>query len=248
MEQVAWFPHRLAVWAASDQAAVVARARALGTQLALPVAHEANVTEFALLLTVTDDRLELREAGSAHRQGHSVNFRDAEANLSKRQPLAKAFGKDVKTIVDATAGWGRDAFLLARFGYHVTAVERSPVVAALLRDGVERASRQAIFEVKQGDARDVLRAVAVPPDAVYLDPMYPPKKKKSARSRKGIELLRTLVGTDEDAGDLFTQAMAAATRRVVVKRADDAPLLATEPTISFGGKTVRYDVYVTLGR
>ena len=210
-----------------------------------------------LALAVTDDRLELRDPACLHRRGFCVDFTElagkrSASDLSRRQPIAKAFGKDVQTIVDSTAGWGRDAFLLASLGYHVTAIERTPVVAALLRDGFARAMldprcRKRISNrlfIVQGDARSLLPAARPRPDAVYLDPMYPPKRKRSARSRKSIELLRLLAGPDADAADLFEIAKSVATKRVVVKRADDAPLLAPDPTMSFGGKTVRYDVYV----
>jgi 16S rRNA (guanine1516-N2)-methyltransferase len=243
----------LAISCANDSPPVAQRARALADALALPIARDNAVGDVDLLLTVTDERLELRSAAAPHRRGFAADFsafadkRD-RAHLSKRQPIARAFGKNVTTILDATAGWGRDAFLLATLGYQVTAIERSPIVAALLREGIERADlRDARFTIVQGDARHILPTLAPTPDAVYLDPMYPPKKKQSARSRQSIELLRALVGSDEDARELFDVAMASAARRVVVKRADDAPQLAPNPTTSHAGKTVRYDVYVTTG-
>lgn len=238
----------MAIWCADRSPDSAQRANALAPELGLPITRTAEVSEFDLLLTVTTDRLELREPAHAHRAGFAVEFKQTAANLTRRQPLAKAFGKDVRTIIDTTAGWGRDSYLLTQLGYCVTAVERSPIVAALLRDGVARARLDGALTVIHADARTALKQALPKPDAVYVDPMYPPKKKKSARSRKGIELLRELVGSDEDASELFAQAMETATRRVIVKRADDAPQLAPNPTISFGGKTVRYDVYVTLGR
>jgi len=83
------------------------------------------------------------------------------------------------------------------------------------------------------------------PDAVYLDPMFPPKRKKSAAVNKEMRLLRELVGDDLDAPDLLEVARGVARERVVVKRPDHAPPLAPYPSMSFLGKLVRYDVYLT---
>ena len=56
--------------------------------------------------------------------------------------IAKACGikKDfLPTIVDATAGFGKDSLLLASLGCSVALLERSPLVAAMLADGWQRA-------------------------------------------------------------------------------------------------------------
>ena len=60
------------------------------------------------------------------------------------QQIAKAVG--IKSgvrpyIADVTAGLGKDAFVLATLGCEITLVERSPVVAMLLQDGLERGGR-----------------------------------------------------------------------------------------------------------
>ena len=51
------------------------------------------------------------------------------------QPVARAIGlkgSQRPQVVDATAGLGRDAFVMASLGCRVTLVERSPVAAALV--------------------------------------------------------------------------------------------------------------------
>ena len=63
------------------------------------------------------------------------------------QPLAKAMGLTdgrTPTMVDATAGLGRDAFLLASLGAQVTLIERSEKMHALLADGLARAAAEAV--------------------------------------------------------------------------------------------------------
>jgi 16S rRNA (guanine1516-N2)-methyltransferase len=159
------------------------------------------------------------------------------------------------TVVDATAGLARDAFLLACLGCTVTAVERSPVLGVLIRDGLIRAAGSddlglvAVVDRMKlvvGDAREVVNrmAASAAPDVVYLDPMYPPRT-NSALAKKEMRVLRRLVGDDPDAGALLAAARTAARQRVVVKRCRRAPPLAPRPAMQYMGKQVRYDVYHT---
>lgn len=228
-------------------------ARALAARLNLPLVHDRQ--DAAMILCQRDDRLVLCDSDGAG-PGVSVDFahlpvRHGRVQVSKREPLGHAFGRDVRTIVDATAGLGQDAFLLACMGFEVTAVERSPVLFALLENGLERARNDGRLSKAIGDrlhlvhseATEFLESLEPKPDAVYLDPMFPPKRKKSALAKKSVRVVRALVGDDPDAGALLNIALLNATRRVVVKRPDDAPPLMPRPVASHGGKTVRYDVY-----
>lgn len=157
-------------------------------------------------------------------------------------------------VLDATAGYGEDAWLLAAAGCRVTAVERQPAMAALLRDALARAAAvrpdvAGRIEVVEGDSGAWLRRAAdAKPQAavavVYLDPMFPDPHKRKTAERKPMKVLRALAGADDDADALLTTALAAATRRVVVKRPSKAPPLAGRlPTVSHPGKSLRFDVY-----
>jgi 16S rRNA (guanine1516-N2)-methyltransferase len=145
----------------------------------------------------------------------------------------------------------RSARACGAFGFDVTAIERSPALAAMLRWALDRAQsdgrvRNAIegrLRLVQGDAREILPSMKPRPDAVYLDPMFPPRRKKSALAKKSIRIVRALVGDDPDAAELLSIALAHARERVVVKRLDDAPPLMPGPIASITGTTVRYDVY-----
>jgi 16S rRNA (guanine1516-N2)-methyltransferase len=247
----------LAVWAADQTAAVRRRAAKLAAELGLPVAEDV-AAGFELLLVIAADRLEVR---STQRRGAGpvwVDFVGGRLGYNRR---AGRFGRlfdaigpraAAETVLDATAGLGQDAFLLAYHGYRVTAVERSPIVAALLADGLERAAatpelQEAVatrLHLVAADARDYLPSLAPAqaPAVVYLDPMYP-RGKQAALVRKELRILRQLVGDDEDAGELFSAARRAARRRVVVKRMRLAPALAPEPSRTYQGRAVRYDVY-----
>ncbi|WP_165491108.1 class I SAM-dependent methyltransferase [Lichenihabitans psoromatis] len=171
-----------------------------------------------------------------------------------REPLAKAvgFGNGHRpTIVDATAGLGRDAFLLAALGLKVTLIERSPAVHALLADGLARASEAgpdiavivARMTLLAGDAKHHLAGLR--PDVVLVDPMHPPRL-KSALVKQEMRDLRALVGADLDAPALMQAALAAATNRVVLKwplRAEPMPGLDA-PHHQVLSKTLRFDVFM----
>lgn len=234
--------------------ALKSRAEDLARELALPLAR-AGDADSGLQLVLTPKHLELRDGrdprlGPVYVDFTHLDLRPYSANLSRRQPLARAFGKKTRTIVDATAGYGQDALLLALMGFRVTAIERSPAVAALARDGLTRLAAltgtalAGRLELVTGDAHLLLGAIAPRPDAIYLDPMFPPKRRKSAAVKKEMRLLRELVGDDADAVPLLEISRSIARDRVVVKRPDDAPPLAPEPSMSLTGKLVRYDVYL----
>ncbi|MFO1108194.1 MAG: class I SAM-dependent methyltransferase [Bradyrhizobium sp.] len=170
-------------------------------------------------------------------------------------PLVRAAGikKDrIPSIVDATAGLGRDAFLLASAGASVTLIERSAEVHALLTDALARAAAESAelaevigrMTLVHGDARHLLPQLK--PEIVIVDPMHPPRR-NTALVKQEMRQLSALVGTDDDADELMRTALAVARERVVLKwplRA--APLLdAPKPSHQYAGKTVRYEVFIT---
>jgi len=185
--------------------------------------------------------------------GHRLRF---GGGRGQALPRAAGFARgETPSIVDATAGLGRDAFLLASLGAEVTLIERSPDVHALLEAGLAEA-RQAGGEhaeivgrmtLLQGDARTLLAGLN--PDVVLVDPMHPPRG-NSALVKQEMRLLRQLVGDDPDAFELMQAALAAARRRVVLKwpmRADPLPGLRPA-SHSIEGKSTRYDVFMITSR
>ncbi len=172
------------------------------------------------------------------------------------QDIAKAVGLNkgvTPSVLDATGGLGRDAFVLASLGCHVTIIERSPVVAALLADGLRR-GREAAETGDIINQMSLIQANAVEwmktqsPlegrfDVVYLDPMFP-HREKSALVKKEMRLFQELLGDDPDADLLLAPALTVACHRVVVKRPRLAPDLdGQKPDYRLVGKSCRYDVY-----
>lgn len=173
----------------------------------------------------------------------------------RNEALLKAVGLgggNPPTIIDATAGLGRDAFLLASRGARVTLIERSPEVHRLLMKALDEAAAAggALAEavgrmtLLSGDARNLLSELAA--DVVLVDPMHPPRK-NSALVKKDMRLLRELVGADEDSFELMQAALSVAAKRVVLKwplRADHMAGLR-RPSHQILGKSTRYDVFMT---
>lgn len=174
-------------------------------------------------------------------------------NKGRRELIAKAVGLKAHEklfIIDATAGLGRDGFLLATLGCKVLMLERAPIIGKLLQEGLQKALADKRFaeldiELLIMDAKDYLNALTKNnyPDVIYLDPMFP-ERKKSALVKKELRYLREVVGEDKDAANLLAIALTRAKRRVVVKR----PRLSTalpgpKPHHAIIGKDTRFDVY-----
>lgn len=238
------------------------KAASLATEFRLPQVDKSS-SAFAFLLAVTPERVELRDTGADAAGAVYVDFTSGALAHRRRfgggrgQPLARAVGlKSGATphVLDATAGLGRDAFVLATLGCTVHMIERSPVGIALLRDGLQRASSDAeIGEMVRnrmtltlGDACQIMSQLTgvERPDVVYLDPMYPPRN-KSARVKKEMHAFQLLIGQDIDTQRLLEAALICARQRVVVKRPRLAAAIAgPKASMTIESKNTRYDVYL----
>lgn len=174
------------------------------------------------------------------------------------QAIAKAIGLKsgtVPSVLDTTAGLAGDAFVLATLGCPVTMLERSAIVFSLIENAIERASLNEKFApiLEQGfklinrDANDYideqLCSKATPPDVIYIDPMYP-HRKKSALVKKDMQILQRLHGADDNAAALLENALHFAKKRVVVKRPVQAETLSEKkPNTCIKSKKTRYDIY-----
>lgn len=152
-------------------------------------------------------------------------------------------------VVDATAGLGRDAFLLASLGARVTLIERSEQMHSLLAAALEKAQAGemagivARMALRHGDAKDLLPGLA--PEVVLVDPMHPPRG-NSALVKQDMRQLREIVGADPDALELIKVALVTAQKRVVLKwpRKAALPEGLPAPSHQILGKSTRYDVWM----
>lgn len=161
-----------------------------------------------------------------------------------KEPLARSLGLkgnlDKKLVWDVTCGSGKDSLLISFFGAKVIAFERHPIIFLLLKDALRRYPMD--WDLYFGDAREVT-GLDQKPDAIYYDPMYPEKKKKSALPRKEMRIFKEIVGEDLDADVFLDWALKNAKERVVVKRALEALPIKENPTANYSGKSTRYDMY-----
>lgn len=224
----------------------------------LKVISELSATAFEYTLHYQDDALSLTANKMPNLKPINVDFytpkqqRRLQHASKANEDLLKAIsikGTPKLKIVDATAGFGQDAFLMASRGHHITCIEQHPVVYALLKDGLEHAKAHGEIakhiELINGQATEAIPTLPVNPDIVYLDPMFAAKQ-KNALANKGMQILQQLIGYGkmEDASSLLKCAKQHAKLRVIVKRHLKAlPLANAKPNFSFNGKTTRFDVY-----
>lgn len=243
-------------------------ALALATRLELPLLEPGeNLQADAIYLLYQTDGLHIvattgKQALNFHIDFAGGLYRRRQRSAGKEQGLAKAIGikpNFLPTVLDATAGFARDSFTLASLGCQVTLLERSPVLEAMLADAIERGSYDHhiadIIERMQlhwVDAETYLAGIAATqhpvPDVIYLDPMFPERKKK-AQVKKEMQILHQLLGSDDHTPYPLELALNVARQRVVVKRPKDAgDLNRHEPNYRIVGKTGRYDIYLTADR
>jgi len=214
-------------------------------------------------LRTREGALDLRPPGAGERAGIRARFPpDRAAGVTgaragrRASPLARAFGSRIGVVIDATAGLGADAYLLAQAGYRVHAVERHPAVYALLASGwaeAQRAGRVPADVIEQldfawGDAAALIEGIEERDVGVYLDPMYPPPRKRSALPKRELQVLRQLLGEERDAARELLERARARAARVVVKRPPYASPLAPGASFELESKLVRFDVYTNPAR
>ena len=238
------------------------KAKNLARQLNLPLVDYNQTSSYLFLLTITPEHLELQEKSIKNSKPIYVDFLAPSLNYrikcggGNKQLIAKAVGikSGVRpTVLDTTAGLGTDAIMLASLGCSVVMLERSPIIGALLQDGLERFEKIAqVKNIKmelyilqaQNYLSEIIHKKIKRPDVIYLDPMYP-KRKKAALGKKTMRVLHELVGADDDAAEVLVLALQCANKRAVVKRpnyAADLGLIKPDLKFSAGG-SCRYDVY-----
>lgn len=241
-------------------------ALAFSEQYQYPCLNKSDVTT-PLSLNFNNEYVELRD----NEKNIAIHIDFISGDLAHRQKygggrgqsIAKAIGLKQgippPTVLDATTGLAKDAYVLACLGCSMTLLERSPVLVKLINDAIVRASENEDFKLILETGFKVINQSSIEyltelsnttfpdvtyPDVIYLDPMYPDRK-KSASVKKNMQLLQKLLGKDEDTQELLAAALKVAQKRVVVKRPKGAESLTElKPTYTVESKKTRYDIYV----
>ncbi|MBN4075563.1 MAG: 16S rRNA methyltransferase [SAR86 cluster bacterium] len=235
----------------------------------LPLLESSEQDEFTHILCLEDSGLALKrlglKTGENQKQSTRVDFQDStllyrKNSFGKQQGLAKAVGlnkHEPMQVLDATAGLGRDAFILASMGCQVSMLEQSLIIYSLLLDGFKRAeavedealkSIMQNMSLHQAAAQDwfteIIEGKKEQPDVIYLDPMFPPRN-KNANVKKDIALLQEILGFDEDNDSLLEAARNCAKHRVVVKKpGSKVSKGGIKPSFVVPGKTAHFEVFV----
>ena len=233
------------------------RAQTVAQALALPLVREPS-KDARVALVIGSGAAWLQQLGDNVPGPVTIDFAAPEMLHRRKGGQNELLGRAVGVkqerhprVIDATAGLGRDGFVLADLGCEVTLFERSPVLAWLLEQARESALISAYDHIRAAAERlSVVHADSttfdVPNDAViYLDPMFP-ERRNSAAVKKDLALLQCL-HDDFASGDdaLMAWARTQPASRIVVKRPAKAePILGARPSHSLKGKAVRFDVYV----
>ena len=193
--------------------------------------------------------------------GYGLSYRGDFGGMIRRvsdgRLLHEMLVKAVKTnetkhkAVDATAGMGEDAFLIAAYGYDVTLYEQNPVIATLLKDAIRRAKLSpdtkdiaSRMHLVEGDSIELLKEGMNGLDVIYLDPMFPARQKSGLINKK-LQLIQKLEPPCSGEEELFDAAIKAGPKKIVVKRPLKSPNLAgRKPNYVLNGKAIRYDVYL----
>lgn len=250
------------------------RAREFAARLQLPLLEgkpdPESLAAGHLVLEIAESVPRLRMTGRGVAGPVTVGFEGAALAARRRAGHNELLGRAVAwkpsrapRILDATGGFGLDAFLLADLGCELQVCEREPVMALLLADAIARALESddawlrdvaSRMRLHDGDARTLDAQRLENYDVIYLDPMFPMDRK--AAPAKEMQVLHRLLsarqaapgaGADDyqlEAASLLEWACAQPVVRVVLKRPRRAPVLAgPAPGHTLRGRSVRFDVY-----
>jgi len=219
--------------------------------------HHARSSAHDLLLRADATGVEINMPATRLRFHHSfISGPVATRAAQSTQLLLKACNnkqRNIDKILDVTAGWGVDSYILARHGHEVTMLEQNQLVYAivacsleLLAADVAAGATASRMNIENTDANRYLHGLTDDHeyDCIYLDPMFRAHK-SGAKPAKEMQILQAITA-NVDIDDCFEAALLKAGKRVVVKRAAKAPPLSQlKPDLVYRAKSIRFDIYLT---
>ena len=171
-----------------------------------------------------------------------INFSKLRA-LKPCQPLARAIGcKKYQNVLDITAGFGEDAYLLASSGLRVTAVERNELVFSFLQFSKKHLLKDLNLNFILDNSFNYLKNMKEKVEVIYMDPMFPKNSKRA--SPKALQILQRITTSNRDTHqELLNLAREKSSGRVVVKRHRKDQALEGPLQGSLQGRSIVFDIF-----
>lgn len=179
-------------------------------------------------------------------------------HMSKKNIFGKALAlkHDPTQLIDLTAGFGKDSFVVSKFFSKVIWVERNPIVYFLLQDGLKRLlieypNLTDKFELVLSESSDFLKTLkdknsnliekqSLQESVIYFDFMFTDKKSKS---NKDMIFLKHITAFDNPINieDYLVESTQAQPLRTVLKAKSYSGVL--KPEQIYDGQQVKYFVF-----
>ena len=160
----------------------------------------------------------------------------------KKDVFWKVFSQSNSAILDCTAGFGRDSFLLDSMGHDVTMIENSPIVAMLLKNALRR-SNNINIKLFFGNAYDYMKHSNEKYDYIYIDFMFEKLKNKSLSS-KNDEALKMISFNDNDKNKIIQLAQSVSNKKVIVKEPRNTVSGILKPNYIIKTRLLKYNIYL----
>ena len=202
------------------------------------------------VLSITDGKMEFCGDFSILRKRTKNGLADLRKESIVKAAMIKRKTKGL-TIIDATAGLGEDSFILAAAGFNVVLFEKNNVIFELLKNAYERCAKddgttEILDRMKliNGNSIEMLRSIDSRPNIVFLDPMFP-QRRKNGKIKKKFQLLQQLEEPCDNENALLDAAIVAHPDKIIIKRPEHGEYFAgIRPSYSIKGDTIRYDCIV----
>ena len=154
----------------------------------------------------------------------------------------KIFSIKNSTILDGTAGFGRDGYLLDSMNHNVTMIDNSPIVSLLLKNALNRSGNRSIT-LFHGNTYDHIKHSIKKYNYIYLDFMFN-KLKNSSLSSKNDETLKLISFIENDKNKIIEIAQKRAINKVVVKEPVNSLSILSKPNHIIKTKLISYNIYL----
>ena len=201
-----------------------------------------------LSINFNKDGIELINASYKEAVSISIDFLDEAINnkiksrlSGKKDVFSKLFPIKNSTLLDCTAGYGRDSYVLRSMGFNITMIENSPIMSLLLNDALKKL-KLSNFKMYHGNSYDYLNHSEKYYDYIYIDFMFD-KLKKNSLSSKNDETLKLISFQENNKNNLIRLAIKKANSRVVVKEPKYSLSNILKPEYTIKTKLLNFNIY-----